>query len=86
MREEICDSWRWFVTIREGSVTNQQRMSWEQFRAFRELQFRAYQQTEEYKSDFERLKDPDETSDEVEDFIFKVSVGRYMSMIFDARP
>jgi len=74
------------LTVREGVVTDDRRMGVKQFRRFRKRQFRAYQQTDQYRSSFDKFKDPDETTKEVEDFIFRVSAGRYMTILFDDAP
>jgi len=71
------------LTIVKGDLQDQRRMTLEQFQHFRKTQFQEYQKTEEYKSSFTELKEDDETPEEVESFLFKVSTERYLSMIFD---
>lgn len=69
------------LTIQRGLVTNRRDMKLKEFLAFRQSQFRTYQETEEYKKHFEQLKDPDESDEKVESFIFEAASSRYLSRI-----
>lgn len=78
------------LAIMEGVLKSTQRMTSEQFREFRMKQFRAYQKTEEYRSELKELENDSENSDQdalfLETFLFDYLSGRYMSMIFDSEP
>ena len=72
------------LTIKKGLLTNQRKMDSTEFVAFRKAQFHAYQKTGEYQKKFEELKKPGESDEEVESFLFKVSTGRYLSLLHES--
>ena len=72
------------LAIREGRVLSERVMSSPEFLAFREAQFRAYQRTDEYKARAEKLKDPGETDEEIEEFLFSAAASRYLSLLQDS--